>query len=73
MTNCVTTTAYGRGLYRTPKVASARSAPGGVQVAAAPGLLRDEEAVGSNPATTTVIKICPLWSDHADQLSFVIE
>ena len=54
---------HGRGLSRTPKVASARSTPGGVQVAAAPGLLRDEEAVGSNPATPTVIKICPLWSE----------
>jgi hypothetical protein len=26
------------------------------------GVGRDEEAVGSNPATPTQIKICPLWS-----------
>ena len=43
MTNCVTTTAYGRGLARTPKVASAQSTPEGVQVAAAPELLHTEE------------------------------
>jgi hypothetical protein len=50
----VTTTAYGKGLSRTPKVASARSPPGSVQFAAASELLRDEEAVVSNPAIPTV-------------------
>ena len=54
MTNCVTITAYGGGLPWILGDASAGQCGRSPLVSALLLLLRDEEAVGSNPATPTV-------------------